>query len=69
VVADASPRDVLAVMTRAVFQAGVSWAQIGKQWDAYEAAFARFDPATIAAYDDLDIQRVLAHPGILGMRR
>ena len=68
-VANPQARDVLAVMTRAVFQAGVSWAQIARRWSAYETAFAGFDVATVAAYDDIGVERVLAVPGILQMRR
>ena len=56
-------------MTRAVFQAGVRWKQIAEHWDAYREAFAGFDPARVAAYDDLDVERVLATPGILRMPR
>ena len=33
--------DYFEVMTRAVFQAGVSWKQIAAPWDAYREAFAR----------------------------
>ena len=65
VISDPSPRDVLAVMTRAVFQAGVSWAQIAKAWDAYGDAFAGFDPDAVAAFDGTDVERILAHPGVL----
>jgi hypothetical protein len=64
-----SPADYFEVMTRAVFQAGVSWKQIAANWDAYRAAFADFDPAVVASYDDLDLERVVATPGILRMPR
>ncbi len=57
------------VMTRAAFQAGVSWRQIADHWQAYREAFASFDPVQVAAYDDVDIDRVLATPGILRMPR
>jgi Methyladenine glycosylase len=57
--------DYLEVMTRAVFQAGVSWKQIAQHWEAYRAVFAGFDPARVAAYDDVDVGRVLATPGVL----
>jgi Methyladenine glycosylase len=60
-----SPADYFEVMTRAVFQAGVRWKQIGMHWDAYREAFASFDPARVAAYDDLDVDRVLGTPGVL----
>ena len=61
--------DYFEVMTRAVFQAGVKWAQIAEHWEAYREAFAGFDPTIVATYDDLDVERVLATPGILRMPR
>ena len=61
--------DYFAVMTRAVFQAGVRWQQIAEHWDAYIEAFAGFDPPRVATYDALDVERVLATPGILAMPR
>lgn len=60
---------VFAVITRAVFQAGVSWAQIAKHWNAYRRAFAEFDVSRVKAYSDIDAERVLEEPGILRMRR
>lgn len=63
------PSDYLAVMSRAVFQAGLSWAAIDRQWDAFVAAFDGFAPAKIAAYRDRDVRRILAHPGILHSER
>lgn len=60
-----TPADYFEVMTRAVFQAGVSWKQIAQQWEAYREAFARFDPERVAAYDDVDRVRILETPGIL----
>jgi len=69
VIAPASAADYFEVMTRAVFQAGVSWKQIAAHWDAYRAAFADFNPTAVATYDDLDLERVLATPGVLRMPR
>jgi DNA-3-methyladenine glycosylase I len=66
---DPSPRDVLAIVTRAVFQAGVSWSQIARHWDAYEHAFSAFDPAIVATFDDTDVDRILAQPGVLRVPR
>jgi DNA-3-methyladenine glycosylase I len=65
VIEPASLADYLELMTRAVFQAGVRWKQIAEPWEAYREAFASFDPNRVAAYDELDIERVLATPGIL----
>ena len=65
VVQDPRLRDYLEVMTRAVFQAGVSWKQIADRWDAYAEAFAQFDVERVAAYDEIDVERVLATPGVM----
>lgn len=69
VIEPASLADYFEVMTRAVFQAGVSWKQIAEHWDAYRDAFSNFDPARVAAYDDVDVERALETPGILRMPR
>jgi len=68
-IAQPKPADYLAVMTRAVFQAGLSWAAIDAQWEALLAAFERFDPRRVARYDTRDLARIMAHPGILHSER
>jgi len=60
---------VLDIVTRAVFQAGVKWSQIAEHWDAYADAFAQFDVQAVAAFDTLDVERVMTHPGILRVAR
>jgi Methyladenine glycosylase len=69
VIVPQSLADYFEVMTRAVFQAGVSWKQIAAPWDAYREAFANFDPVRVAAYDEFDVERVVETPGVLRMRR
>jgi len=69
VVISATRADYFEVITRAVFQAGVSWAQIARHWNAYRRAFREFDPEQVAAFNELDVARVLAEPGILRMPR
>ena len=69
VIEPGSLADYFEVMTRAVFQAGVKWRQIAESWDAYRAAFSAFDPVRVAAYDELDVERVLATPGVLRVPR
>src|SRR5579872_2410435 len=56
----ARPRmsDYLAVMSRAILQAGASWAQIDRQWDKLEAAFEGFDPARVGRYGGRDLERL-----------
>jgi 3-methyladenine DNA glycosylase Tag len=65
VIEPASLADYLELMTRAVFQAGVRWKQIAEAWDAYRDAFVSFHPDRVAAFDEFDVERILATPGIL----
>jgi 3-methyladenine DNA glycosylase Tag len=64
-----TPAQVLEIVTRAVFQAGVRWSQIAEHWDAYRAAFANFDPQQVAVFDSIDAERILAQPGLLRVPR
>jgi hypothetical protein len=61
--------DALALMTQAMFQAGVSWAIVTAKWPAFTVGFENFDVARVAAYGDDDIARVLATPNILRSER
>ncbi len=65
VVTPRSLADYLDVMTRAVFQTGVTWRQIAQHWDAYRAAFDEFDVARVAQFGEADVERVLATEGVL----
>ena len=49
-------------------QAGLSWSTILNKRAGYRAAFAGFDPAQVAAFDDDDVARCLADPGIVRNR-
>jgi 3-methyladenine DNA glycosylase Tag len=68
-VEDPQLADFLEVMTRAVFQAGLSWAAIAKHWDAYRQAFDAFDPHKVAAYTEGDIARLMQADGVLHSSR
>jgi 3-methyladenine DNA glycosylase Tag len=61
--------DALAVISRAVFQAGLSWKMIEAKWDAYERCFDGFDPQLVAAYGEGDIERILADGGVVRTRK
>ncbi|MDO9526294.1 MAG: DNA-3-methyladenine glycosylase I [Gemmobacter sp.] len=50
------------------FQAGLSWITILRKRDSFRAAFADFDPATIATWTETDVTRLLADPGIVRHR-
>ena len=56
-------------MSRALFQAGLSWATIDRQWGSLCEAFDGFDPHKVARYREPEILRILAHPGILHSER
>jgi 3-methyladenine DNA glycosylase Tag len=60
VIAEPTLDDHLAVISRAVFQAGLSWAFIDATWDAYLAAFEGFHVAAVAAYGDDAIERLMS---------
>jgi DNA-3-methyladenine glycosylase I len=49
-------------------QAGLSWATILNKLDTYRVAFDGFDPVVVAGYDDRDVARLLADPGIVRNR-
>jgi DNA-3-methyladenine glycosylase I len=49
-------------------QAGLSWATILKKREGYRAAFAGFDPARVARFDEREAARLLADPGIVRNR-
>ncbi len=57
--------DYLDVVTMAVFQAGVSWAQIQGKWEDFRNAFAQFEPRVVAKFNRKDISRLLTTPGIV----
>jgi hypothetical protein len=52
-------------MSRAVFQAGLSWAAIDRQWEGLCEAFEGFAPRKVARYTDVEVARIMARPGIL----
>jgi len=50
-------------------QAGLSWSTILRKREGYRRAFAGFDVASVAAFGDADVARLLADPGIVRNRR
>ena len=47
------------------FQSGLSWLTILRKRDNFRAAFAGFDPAAVAAFDESDVERLLGDAGIV----
>lgn len=50
------------------FQSGLSWLIILRKRPAFRAAFRDFDVATVAGFDDADVQRLLGDTGIVRNR-
>jgi hypothetical protein len=61
--------DYLAVISRAIFQAGLSWKLIESKWPDYLRLFDGFEPALVARYGEGDIERILADGSIVRTRK
>ena len=55
-------------MSLEAFQSGLSWLTILRKRENFRAAFAGFDPAKIAAFDERDVERLMADAGIVRNR-
>ena len=49
-------------------QAGLSWSTILKKREGYRRAFAGFDPAKVARFDERKVEELLQDPGIVRNR-
>jgi DNA-3-methyladenine glycosylase I len=61
--------DYFDVLTKAVFQSGLSWQVVEAKWPGFRDAFAGFDPAKVAAFGDDDIERLAADTRIVRNRK
>ncbi len=50
------------------FQAGLSWLVVLRKRDAFRRAFANFNPAVVARFDQADVARLMADAGIIRAR-
>ena len=50
------------------FQSGLSWITILRRRPTFREAFADFDIDIVAAFDDADVERLMADPGIIRNR-
>jgi 3-methyladenine DNA glycosylase Tag len=62
-------RDYLEVMTKAVFQSGMSWRVIEAKWDGFRDAFEGFDPKRVAKLTPDDVNRLAQDTRIVRNRR
>jgi 3-methyladenine DNA glycosylase Tag len=61
--------DYLEVLTKSVFQSGISWAVIESKWDGFREAFKGFDPGWVAGLDPPDVDRLAEDTRIVRNRR
>jgi DNA-3-methyladenine glycosylase I len=61
-------RELFERMSLEAFQSGLSWAVILRKRDGFRAAFADFDPASVAVFDETDVERLLGDAGIVRNR-
>jgi 3-methyladenine DNA glycosylase Tag len=64
-----SVADYFEVMTKAVFQSGMSWNVIEAKWDGFREAFQGFDPSVVARFTPDDVDRLLQDTRIVRNRR
>jgi len=50
------------------FQSGLAWITILRKREAFRAAFAAFDPETVARFGERDVERLLGDAGIVRHR-
>ena len=51
------------------FQSGLSWTVVLRKRETFRTAFAGWDPRRIALFEERDLERLLADPGIVRNRR
>ncbi|HEY5475185.1 MAG TPA: DNA-3-methyladenine glycosylase I [Tepidiformaceae bacterium] len=61
--------DYLEVMTKAVFEAGMSWKIVEAKWPGFQAAFKGFDAETVASLNPDEIDALTNDTRIIRNRR
>jgi DNA-3-methyladenine glycosylase I len=61
--------DYFEVMSKAVFQSGMSWQVVESKWRGTTEAFDGFDPLEVADYTEADVDRLAADTRIIRNRR
>ena len=61
--------DYLAVMSKAVFQAGVSWASIDSRWLEFEKVFDDFEPSKVSTFDEAKVEAIMGNSKLLKTER
>jgi DNA-3-methyladenine glycosylase I len=64
-----SLRDYFEVLTKAVFQSGISWGVVEARWGGLTAAFERFEPAKVARFTPDTVDALMREPRMVRNRR
>ena len=64
-----SLNDYLEVMTKAVFQSGLSWKVVSSKWTGFREGFKGFDAPAVATMDESEIDALAVNPAIVRNRR
>jgi 3-methyladenine DNA glycosylase Tag len=61
--------DYLEVISKAVFQTGISWKVVDAKWPGIREAFRGFDPGAVVALTPEDLDAITADPRVIRNRR
>ncbi len=61
--------DYLEVMSKSVFQTGISWKVVENKWPGIQDAFKGFDAATVAGFGDRDIDTLAGDTRVIRNRK
>src|SRR5687768_12262286 len=61
--------DYLEVLSKAVFQSGISWKVVEAKWPGIRESFDGFDPAMVADMTPNDIDRLMADSRVIRNRK
>ncbi len=61
--------DYLEVMSKAVFQTGISWKVVEVKWPGIREAFRGFDPKVVAAFTEADLDALTNDTRVIRNRR
>ena len=61
--------DYLEVLTKSVFQPGMSWRVVEAKWSGIKEGFRDFDAEAVAAYTEADVDRLATDTRVIRNRR
>ncbi|MDO8615742.1 MAG: DNA-3-methyladenine glycosylase I [Dehalococcoidia bacterium] len=61
--------DYLAVMSKAVFQTGMSWQVVEKKWPQILEAMRGFEPLAVASLTEVELEQLSRDPRVIRNRR